>query len=74
MTPIKSGILTLISSLGFIDSVLLYSDNAPVWFNPFIGMLLITSLPFAGAMVIAFGVNITPLNQKANKQKPSNEV
>jgi hypothetical protein len=54
----KNLILDLLALSGFVDGFLLFGAMSPHimwWFNPFMGMLYLMTLPFAGAMVVLFG-------------------
>ena len=56
----KNLLLTILSLSGFIDGVLLFGAMPPHnmwWFNPFIGLLYLIVLPFAGAIIILYGEN-----------------
>lgn len=47
----------MLSAAGFASGFMLYAAPEKfAWFNPFAGILFLTSLPFAGAMTAIFGV------------------
>lgn len=53
---IKGLVLCVFGTIGFIDGLLLFASATacPNWFNPFVGLLILVVLPFAGAITILF--------------------
>ena len=54
----KYFVLMILASLGFVDGLLLFGNVSTWYFNPFVGLLFLVTLPFAGAMTVLFNATV----------------
>lgn len=54
MYLLKRLLLVLLSGVGLAVGFLLMGSGSNSWFSPFVGLMILISLPYAGAMVVLY--------------------